>query len=148
MKKLMVLGLMALSMSADAASILVGGFSYHLTNREYHWNGESGTVNEVNTMIGFEYEGYSISVMDNSYHKTSFVVAKDYMFEINDSWAAGVKVGVATGYNDTPINLPLAPFGQAQVEYTSGRLTTVVGFIPPVQSESTGAFTLHWKWKL
>lgn len=148
MKKVMLLGLMLLSMSADAASLLVGGFSYHVTNREYHWNGENGTVNEVNPMIGFDYEGYSLSVMDNSYNKTSLVAAKDFLYEINDNWAIGVKVGVATGYKNTPINLSLAPFGQAQVEYTSGRVTTVVGFMPPAQAESAGVFTIHWKWKI
>lgn len=148
MKKLLVMGLMLLSMTADAASLLVGGFSYHITNREYNWNGNHGEVNEVNPMVGFEYEGYSLSVMNNSYNKTSVVVGKDFLYEINNTWAVGVKVGVATGYKETPINLSLAPYGQAQVEYTSGRLTTVVGFMPPVQAESAGVFTLHWKWKL
>lgn len=148
MKKLIMLGLMALSMSADATSLLVGGFSYHLTNREYHWYEESGTVNEINPMVGFEVEGYSFSVMKNSYYKPSFMLAKDFLYEVNDSWAVGVRVGLATGYKDTPINLSLLPFGQAQIEYTTGRLTTVVGFIPPLQQSSTGIFTLHWKWKI
>lgn len=148
MKKLLIMGLMLLSMTADAASLLVGGFSYHLTNRDYHWNGESGTVNEINPMVGFEYEGYSIAVMNNSYNKVSVVLGKDFIYEINSSWSAGVRVGVASGYKETPINLPIAPYGQAQVEYTTGKLTTVIGFMPPVQSESSGTFTLHWKWEL
>ena len=145
-----LMGLLALApITGKAASIIVGGASYHISVSEYTHKGETKALNEINPAIGIESDdGWSLAVMRNSYYKTSVVATKDWRWPISDNWTAGVKVGTTTGYGDTPINMDVAPFAQFEVGYTYKRVTTVLGYVPPVQDGNNGVVTLHWKYKL
>lgn len=143
------LGLIALApITGNAASLIVGGLSYHIGASSYTHNGETHSFNEVNPAIGLEADGWSIAALKNSYGKTSIMATKDWSWPISDSWSAGVKVGTATGYGDTPINLDVAPFAQFEVGYTYHRVTTVLGYVPPLDNTYDGTATLHFKIKL
>ena len=145
-----LMGLLALApITGKAASIIVGGASYHIGVSEYTHKGETKALNEINPAIGIESDdGWSLAVMRNSYYKTSVVATKDWRWPISDNWTAGVKVGTTTGYGDTPINMDVASFAQFEVGYTYKRVTTVLGYVPPVQDGNNGVVTLHWKYKL
>lgn len=145
-----LMGLLALApLTGKAASVIVGGASLHIGESEYTYNGETKAINQFNPAIGIETDsGWSLAVTRNSYYKTSVIATKDWRWPINDSWDAGVKIGTATGYKDTPINMDVAPFAQFEVGYTYKRVTTVIGYVPPVQDGMKGVITLHWKYKL
>lgn len=137
-----------ISLSANAESIIVGGFSHHLGKDTYTHHGEKRGLNEVNPTLGIESNDWSAIVMKNSYYKPSVAISHNFNYHVNDVLFAGVKVGVVTGYNNTPVDLAVAPLIQFETGFTVKKVTTVVGFIPPVTDSSRGVFTIHWKVKM
>ncbi len=145
-----LMGLIALApITGNAASVIVGGASVHLGATSYEHKGERRSYSYFNPAIGIESDlGWSLAVMRTSYYTTSVVATKDWQWPVTDEWSAGLKLGTATGYGDTPINLDVAPFAQFEVGYTYKRITTVVGYVPPMVDSADGAVTIHWKYKL
>lgn len=144
-----LLGLLVVApFTTNAAALIVGGASYHIGTSTYEYQGQVHDLNQVNPAIGIEADGWSAVVVNNSYDKVSVMATKDWKWSIADNWDAGVKVGTATGYKDTPINMDAAPFMQFEVGYTYKAVTTVIGYVPPIQDGMKGVITLHWKIKL
>ncbi|UNI71211.1 hypothetical protein P5_0034 [Aeromonas phage P5] len=144
-----LLGLLVVApFTGNAASLIVGGASYHIGTSTYEYQGQTHQLNQINPAIGIEADGWSLVAVQNSYEKVSVLATKDWQWSVADDWTAGVKVGTATGYKDTPINMDVAPFMQFEVGYTYKAVTTVIGYVPPVQDGMKGVITLHWKIKL
>ena len=146
----LMLSLGAISAPANSVEMIYGGFSKHIGVHEYDYEGETHKLNEVNPAIGIETEdGYGIAVMKNSYYKTSVLISKGWTTPIEswgDKWALGARIGAVTGYKDTPIGWAVLPFAQGELQYkVTDRWTMVLGYIPPVQDDYVGVFTLHGK---
>ena len=82
-------------------------------------------------------------------YKTSVLISKGWTTPIEswgDKWALGARIGAVTGYKDTPIGWAVLPFAQGELQYkVTDRVTMVLGYIPPVQDDYLGVFTLHGK---
>ena len=149
--KSMTLLLGLTSVNANALELVFGGFSHHFGEREYEINHVKYDFNEVNPTIGISGGpggGFTLAVMDNSYNKTSVVVTKDFSWRFDDTWGWGLKVGMATGYGDTPMDMTVAPVGQVELIHTYKSLSTVLGFMPMFGNEAWGVATLYWKWRI
>lgn len=124
------------------SSLILGGFSYHIGDREYTYNNETKPLNEHNLTIGYEHGGWSVVQFKNSYYKPSLMVAKSYDWWFDDVYY-GIKLGLVTGYGDTPVNYDLMPAGQIELGYRTGPITSIIGWMP---SSSLGVMTLHWEY--
>ena len=77
MNKLILIALLSfLSFQASAASVIVGGLSYH-TFETFREGPLTKKINNTNPLIAFEVDGWIIGKMKNSYHEKSTFVAKN-----------------------------------------------------------------------
>ena len=124
-------------------SLILGGFSYHVNNPDYTYEGQTHRHNEVNPAIGIEGENWGITQFQNSFYKPSLMQTYTWSDYYND-WYYGATLGaIVYGYQDTPQHKYILPMGQLEGGYRTGPVTTVVGIVP---SLSTPLLTLHWKY--
>lgn len=143
-----VFALMMLALPASASSLILGGFSKHIgLDSYYKEDGTKHKLNEVNPAIGLEHNGWTVLVMENSYHKAGVMLAHNFDVQINDVLSVGVKLGAVTGYGNTPVNMDIAPVVQFETGFKTGRVTTVLGYLPIIKKDErmNGVLTIHWK---
>ena len=88
--------------SAKASSaMLVGGVSKHLGVSQYTYNGTTGDLQEHNTMLGFEQDGFSVFGVRNSYDKFGVGVGYTFRHQLTTNLSGGFRVGAITGYHNT-----------------------------------------------
>jgi len=117
-----------------ADNFILGGGSYHLQTRDYTHNGEKVKINEVNTSFGYRNSAYEFSVLyvaENSYKQESVAVAWNPRWEVTPTMEVGLRLGVASGYSNTPVNSEVVPIVGFDYTYDIGSFYVVLGFIAP-----------------
>lgn len=143
MKRLVALLALVVSLGAIASptepiksSLVLSGFSYHL-GRVYTENGETKHFNEVNIGFGLEQDDWRWMLVKNSYSDMSVALMWVPKAELTETTSVGLRLGAATGYGDTPVNLELAPVVGIEFDYHFNNIHIVPAFQLPT------VFTLH-----
>lgn len=133
-----LVALLSLAFNVQAeTSVVLGGFSHHTMGKEYTYKGERGTYNEVNPAIGFQDDDIRWVLYSNSYKKPSVAFLWVPKMELNEHFSIAPRLGLTTGYEDTPEELLLAPVVGAELDIQNNGLHIV----PAIQAP--GVFTLH-----
>ena len=116
-------------------SLIVGGFSYHVDTREYTYEGEKYRINELHETIAYRSGTYQVAagyVHNNSYEKPSvFVAWNPRTTTAIDGLYLGLRLGGASGYDGTPVDLAIAPMAGVEAVYSFGGVSYNLGFIAP-----------------
>lgn len=117
-------------------SVILGGLSYHVKSDDYldESDGIRKDLNEVHRSIGFRHGSTEIAVgyiHENSYENKSVYVIYNPRWEVAHQWHVGVRLGAATGYDNTPIDMEVAPVIGAEVTLDTGPITFNLGVMAP-----------------
>lgn len=122
------------SPKVSADNFILGGGSYHLQTRDYTYDGERYKINEVNPSFGYRNSAYEVSLLyvaENSYKNESVALAWNPRWEVTPTMQAGLRLGVASGYADTPVDSEVVPIVGFDYTYDLGAFYVVLGFIAP-----------------
>lgn len=129
-------------------SVYMGGASYHIGAETYTYKGETRDIQQVNPMIGVQYKQMMVFGMKNSYHRTSLGLVWTPEHQVNDWFAVGVRLGLASGYSDTPIDRPVVPVVNPYMDFALYNFHTQLGIMPSGTGDSKGIVTLNFKYDL
>lgn len=121
-------------------SFVFGGVSYHMTERAYKEEGIVKPYNETNATFGVQVEDIRWVLFDNSYNRTSTAFLWVPSKPVTDNLKLGMRLGFATGYQETPVDTPILPVVGLELDYRIGNFHIV----PAVQLP--GVATLHIQW--
>lgn len=144
---ILLLPLSLFSVSATATedlstSLVFGGLSYHLSDRDYNYQGETFKYNEVNPSFGLQVGEMRWVMFENSYGKSSNAFLWVPKLPMTPNLSMGTRLGLTTGYKDTPQDSELLPIIGLELDYQVGNLH----IIPAIQLP--GVATLHIQWDL
>lgn len=132
----LVLAVFAAASMADT-SVVLGGLSNHVGQDTYTYEGKTKSYNEVNLALGFEQDDVRWVLYNNSYKKLSTVVMWVPKMELGEHFSIGPRLGITTGYEDTPERLLVAPILGVELDIQNEGVHLVPAFQAP------NVFTLH-----
>lgn len=136
MKRLLaaLLAIVSLSASAEVPKVdhedywIFSGFSYHMDKRHYWENTPTPKhYNERNYGIGFQRDDVRLVIFENSYYEPSVAAMWVPMWDLTDTLKAGMRIGGAIGYDNTPLNMPFVPVVGAELDWRVGKVHHVLG---------------------
>lgn len=77
--------------------LYTGGWSHHLTDYEVT-DSEYDDFNEKHDLVGIEYDGWLVAYYNNSFHKDSYVLAKNVFQRTYGDFDLSVYAGAVYGY--------------------------------------------------
>ena len=138
-----VLFLFLISTSAIAdTSLVVGGFSYHIGEREYEDYEEKKPYNEVNPTLGVCVDDWCLVRSKLSYHNWGTAVYNERMYS-KGKIAWGIRLGLVHGYEDTPVDMKIVPMFQPIINFSTQVGTTQTG----VMFTGSLVLTVNYKYK-
>ena len=131
-----------------SSSMLVGGVSKHIGISKYTYQGTTRDLQEHNTMLGFEQDGFSVFGVRNSYDKFGLGMGYTFRHQLTTNLTGGFRVGAITGYHNTPVDMVVTPFVGPELDYRIANLPlhVVGGYIPVIQGDCLGVLTLSFRW--
>lgn len=134
LKLSLILFLLTLSSSNVAAesALVLSGFSYHPSIRQFEYKDEIRPINEFNAGFGFEYDDFRTVWFRNSYYKPSVAFIWVPQTPLGPNLALGYRVGLTTGYDDTPMELPVAPVLGVELDFKIDNVHFIVGTQAPI----------------
>lgn len=117
--------------------------------RESYQDGKGNEIqyNENNFGVGFSYSLASYfdakgGFFKNSFNKTSLYAGIDTHTSYNNVFAVGFDIGLATGYDDTPVSdTKIVPIAMPHLSLIFNRFKFQLGYIPPVSPKLTSVLT-------
>lgn len=130
---LLIVGFVCYSSCSRADAVILGGFSYHLQSRQYWTGDKKWNINEVNPALGFRFSETELTYVayHNSYRRTSLAAYWNPRWNLSEYAGVGLRLGAASGYGDTPVNLDVAPIAGGELVTNIGPLDIVLGFQAP-----------------
>ncbi len=134
MKKLLISMLLISPIALAENSLIVGGISHHIGDNTYkevdNHDNETGLVkqyNEVNTSLGGCLDSICLVAMKLSYDNWGAALYNESYYDVisTDYFKGGLRLGVVTGYQHTPINSLLIPLLQPIITINSYNGTKV-----------------------
>jgi len=118
MKKLAILILLSFSVNAEN-SLVIGGVSYHIGEREYYYAGETRRYNEVNPSLGWCHDNDCIVVSKLSYYNWGASAYSEIHLDMLTTkyFSGGIRIGGVVGYKYTPVNMIIAPLVQPVITF-------------------------------
>lgn len=120
-----------------AADLVIGGFSYHIGEREYeevdssgHGTGEFKRYNEINPTLGFCVDDNCLVASKLSYDNWGVVAYHEFTFAITRYVDFGVRLGGALGYDGTPQGGVINPYVSALSSFKIEEWKVQLGLIP------------------
>lgn len=134
---LVLLGTLVVPLANAGDSLVFSGLSYHPAWRTYTYEGTTHPMNEINIGIGFQRDDVRWCIVNNSYGKWSVVSLWVPSWELTDSISVGARLGGATGYSRTPVDMPIAPIVGLEADIRFDRIHLVPAWQAP------GVWTFH-----
>lgn len=113
----LVLAVFTAASFASENSVVISGLSYHANYRTYTYKGNTNSVNELNFGIGVQHKDIRWVLLRNTYRKWSVAALWVPQWELTDTVAYGLRLGGATGYSGTPVDMGIAPVVGAELDF-------------------------------
>ena len=100
------------------------------------------SYNETHSTFAVKYKNFELGTMENSHRLRSYMLSYIYRHEFCDMFSAGIRIGGATGYPDTPVS----PIVHPHIVTYYKAVGVELGWLPDINNNHKfGIFTLSGK---